>query len=47
MTLVWLDDEAAERTGLNDRVPTPVNDLDMSLTPAKAIQQWTLDPDRP
>ncbi len=49
MTLVWLDEEAAEQTGLNDRTPTLVNDLDMSLTSpsGKVIQPWTLDPDRP
>jgi hypothetical protein len=49
MTLVWLDEEAAERTGLNDRTPTLVNDLDMSLTSpsGKVIRPWTLDPDRP
>jgi hypothetical protein len=49
MTLVWLDDEAAKRTGLDDRTPTLVNDLDMSLTSpsGKVIQPWTLDPDKP
>jgi hypothetical protein len=49
MTLVWLDEEAAERTGLNDRTPTLVNDLDMSLTSpsGKVIRPWTLDPDKP
>ena len=49
MTLVWLDEEAAEQTGLNDRTPTLVNDLDMSLTSpsGKVIEPWILDPDRP
>ncbi len=49
ITLVWLDEEAAKRTGLNDRVPTLVNDLDIALkSPSgKVIQPWTLDPDRP
>ncbi len=49
MTLVWLDEEAAVQTGLNDRTPTLVNDLDMSLTSpsGKVIEPWTLNPDRP
>jgi hypothetical protein len=49
MTQVWLDEEAADRTGLNDRMPTLVNDLDMSLTSpsGKVIQPWTLDLTRP
>jgi hypothetical protein len=48
-TLVWLDEAGVVQTGLNERKPVLVNDLDMTLTSpsGKSFQPWRLDPLRP